>query len=157
MNTSMAHQTDNKETMEAALPVIRFCFMMMMIMMMIDDDDEGFREAEMATPQSRLMAGFGRNCCRGHPSWVLGAGDDAMNGNAARARQAPFPWILSMQARKTPLAAQGQPLEKGWLARGPGLGVGHLCTSTFMGELNRAVRQPGYLGSQVFLTFLQVI
>jgi hypothetical protein len=110
MNTSMAHQTDNKETMEAALPVIRFCFMMMMIMMMIDDDDEGFREAEMATPQSRLMAGFGRNCCRGHPSWVLGAGDDAMNGNAARARQAPFPWILSMQARKL----RWQPSDNCW-------------------------------------------
>jgi hypothetical protein len=110
MNTSMAHQTDNKETMEAALPVIRFCFMMMMIMMMIDDDDEGFREAEMATLQSQLMAGFGRNCCRGHPSWVLGAGDDAMNGNAARARQAPFPWILSMQARKP----RWQPRDNCW-------------------------------------------
>jgi hypothetical protein len=71
------------------------------------------------------------------------------------------PGTISMDlvhaSAKTPLAAQGQLLEKGWLARGPGLKVGKQCTSTSIGELDYAVRQPRQLGSQVVLTFLQVM
>lgn len=58
---------------------------------------------------------------------------------------------------KTPLAVQGQLLEKGWLARAWALKWGNIVLVLSWQSFKCAVRQSKHLDSQVLLTFLQVI
>jgi hypothetical protein len=93
----MAHQTANKETMEAALLVLRIYLMMMM--------------KDAARPRYQH--------CKVNRWQDLGgtAAEDAMNGEMQQGlAQAPFPWILSMQARKPRWRSRGHCRRRdGWL------------------------------------------